>query len=77
MESIVEIHRKNPKFKNTPRDIDGKMIMIFTDEVATVIMETKSPIVAEKQSNIPKLGRVILRKKGRVIAAAIVEDILD
>ncbi|MHA1557642.1 MAG: GTP-binding protein [Candidatus Heimdallarchaeota archaeon] len=77
LESIVKIHRKNSKFKNTLREIDGKTIMIFNEEVASVILHVKNPIVAEKQSDIPKLGRVILRKKGRVIAAAIVEDILD
>ncbi|MFW9923424.1 MAG: GTP-binding protein [Candidatus Thorarchaeota archaeon] len=77
LETIVKIQRKNSKFKNTPREIDGKAIMIFNEEVASVILEVKTPIVAEKQSDIPKLGRVILRKKGRVIAAAIVEDILD
>ncbi len=77
VESIIKIHRTNSKFKNTPRDIDGKTIMIFNDEVASLILEVKSPIVAEKQSDIPKLGRAILRKKGRVIAAAIIEDVLD
>ncbi len=77
LESIVKIHRTNPKFKNTLREIEDKTIMIFNEEVASVILQVKSPIVAEKQSEIPKLGRVILRKKGRVIAAAIVEDILD
>ncbi|NHJ48850.1 MAG: hypothetical protein FK733_13785 [Asgard group archaeon] len=77
VESVIKVHRKNSKFKNTPRDIDGKTIMIFKDEVASLVLQVKSPIVVEKQSEIPKLGRVILRKKGRVIAAAIVEDILD
>lgn len=77
VESINKIHRRNPKFKNTPRDIDGKTIMIFNDEVASLVLQVKTPIVAEKQSDIPKLGRAILRKKGRVIAAAIIEDILD
>ena len=77
LESIVKVYRKNNKYKNTPRDIDGKSIMIFNEEVASVILEVKNPIVVEKQSEFPKLGRVILRKKGRVIAAAIVEDILD
>ncbi len=77
LESIVKIHKKNSKFKNTLREIDGKTIMIFNEEVASVILHVKNPIVSEKQSDIPKLGRVILRKKGRVIAAAIVEDILD
>ena len=77
IESIEKVHLKNSKYKNTPRDIDGKPIMVFTEEVASVILQTKNPIVAEKQSEIPKLGRVILRKKGRVIAAAVVEDILD
>jgi translation elongation factor EF-1alpha len=51
--------------------------MIFNDEVASLVLNVKTPIVAEKQSDIPKLGRAILRKKGRVIAAAIIEDILD
>lgn len=77
VESIIKVYRKNNKYKNTPRDIDGKQIMIFNEEVASVILEVKSPLVAEKQTEIPKLGRVILRKKGRVIAAAIVEDILE
>ena len=77
LESIIKVYRKNTKFKNTLREIDGKTIMIFNNEVASVILHTKNPIVAEKESEIPKLGRVILRKKGRVIAAAIVEDILD
>ncbi len=77
LESIVKVHRKNSKFKNTPREIDGKAIMIFNEEVASVVLQVKSPIVTEKQSEIPKLGRIILRKKGRVIGAAIVEDILD
>ncbi|MHA1212887.1 MAG: GTP-binding protein, partial [Candidatus Heimdallarchaeota archaeon] len=77
LESITKIYRKNSKYKNTPRDIDGKTIMIFNEEVASVILKVSSPIVAEIQTEIPKLGRVILRKKGRVIAAAIVEDLLD
>ena len=77
IESIEKVHLKNSKYKNTPRDIDGKPIMVFTEEVASVILKTMNPIVTEKQSEIPKLGRVILRKKGRVIAAAVVEDILD
>jgi elongation factor 1-alpha len=77
IESIEKVYRKNNKYKNTPREVDGKSIMIFNDEVASIVLTVKSPIVAEKQDDIPKLGRVILRKKGRVIAAAIVEDILD
>ncbi|MHA1629481.1 MAG: GTP-binding protein [Candidatus Heimdallarchaeota archaeon] len=77
VEAILKIYRQNPKYKNTPREINGKKIMIFTDEVASVILQTKSPIVIEKQADVPKLGRVILRKKGRVIAAAIVEEILE
>ena len=77
LESIVKVYRKNAKFKNTLREIDNKTIMIFNNVVASVILSVKNPIVAEKESEIPKLGRVILRKKGRVIAAAIVEDILD
>ena len=77
LDSIVTIHKKNSKYKNTVREIDGKPIMIFNDEIASVILLTKTPIVAEKQSDIPKLGRAILRKKGRVIAAAIVENLLD
>ncbi len=77
VETITKVYRTNNRFKSTPREIDGKTIMIFTDEVASVILKVNSPIVAEKQTEIPKLGRVILRKKGRVIAAAVVEDILD
>ena len=77
LEAIVKVYRKNSKFKNTLREIDGKTIMIFNNEVASVVLSVKNPIVTEKESEIPKLGRVILRKKGRVIAAAIVEDILD
>ncbi|NHJ04998.1 MAG: elongation factor 1-alpha [Candidatus Heimdallarchaeota archaeon] len=77
LESIIKVHRQNTRYKNTQREIEGKSIMIFTEEVASVVLQVKSPIVAEKQTDIPKLGRVILRKKGRVIAAAIVEDILD
>jgi len=77
LESIVKVYIKNKKYQNTPRDIDGKSIMIFKDEVASVILEVKNPIVAEKSEEIPKLGRIILRKKGRVIAAAIVEKVLD
>ena len=59
----------------TTKSIAG--YVIFNNEVASVILEPKHPIVVEKQSDIPKLGRVILRKKGRVIAAAIVEDVMD
>jgi len=77
VESIEKVYRKNSKYKNTPREINGKKIMIFNEEVASVIMQLKSPIVIEQQTNVPKLGRIILRKKGRVIAAAIVEEILE
>lgn len=77
LESIVQIHRKNSKYKNVPREVEDKTIMIFKNEVASVILKPKSPIVVERQSDIPKLGRVILRKKGRVIAAAVVEELLD
>jgi len=77
LESITKVYIKNKKYQNTVRDIDGKSIMIFKDEVASVVLEVKNPIVVEKSEEIPKLGRVILRKKGRVIAAAIVEEVLD
>jgi elongation factor 1-alpha len=77
VEEIVKVYRTNNQFKNTPREVDGKKIMVFKDEVASVILRPKSPIVVEQQADIPKLGRVILRKKGRVISAAIVEKLLD
>ncbi|MHA1923459.1 MAG: GTP-binding protein [Candidatus Heimdallarchaeota archaeon] len=77
LESISKVYIKNKKYQNTTREIEGKPIMIFKDEVASVVLEVKNPIVIEKSEDIPKLGRVILRKKGRVIAAAIVEDVLD
>ena len=41
VESIVKIYRKNNKYKNTPRDVNGKSIMIFNEEVASVILEVE------------------------------------
>ncbi|MEA2071235.1 MAG: GTP-binding protein [Asgard group archaeon] len=77
VEEIKKVYRKNQKYKNTMRKVNDKQIMIFKNEVASIVFKPKRPIVIEKQEDFPKLGRIILRKKGRVVAAAVVEDLFE
>lgn len=73
---ITKILKKNPKFKKLPRQFEGHITMAFKSELTEVELSLDSPIVVERFSDFPELGRVVLRRSGQTIAVGIVHDLV-
>jgi elongation factor 1-alpha len=74
--SINSILNKNPKHKNLPREFEGRITIAFEGELVEVDIVLNSPIVVEKYSEYPELGRIILRKSGQTIGVGIVHELI-
>lgn len=76
IKSIKTILNKNPKHKNLPREFEGRITIAFEGELVEVDIVLNSPIVVEKYSEYPELGRIILRKSGQTIGVGIVHELI-
>jgi translation elongation factor EF-1alpha len=74
--TISRILKENLKYKNIPRDFEGRVNIAFKSELIEVDLILDSVIVVEKFSDYPELGRIILRHSGRTIAVGVIHDIL-
>ena len=50
---------------------------IKSGESAVVVLAPEKPLVLEKFSDIPQLGRFAIRDSGRTVAVGVVQDILE
>ncbi|UCG00582.1 MAG: hypothetical protein JSW11_13250 [Candidatus Heimdallarchaeota archaeon] len=75
--TIIRILKESPKHKNISRDFEGRINIAFKGELIEVDLILDSPIVIEKFSEYPELGRIILRHSGQTIAVGIVHEIIE
>ncbi|MFX0013641.1 MAG: GTP-binding protein [Promethearchaeota archaeon] len=74
--NISKILRMNPKYKKLPRNFEGHITIAFKGELIEVELVLDSPLVVEKFSDFPELGRIILRHSGQTIAVGKINDIV-
>lgn len=74
--SINNILSKNPKHKKLPREFEGRITIAFEGELVEADIVLNSPIVVEKYSDYPELGRIILRKSGQTIGVGVVHELI-
>jgi elongation factor 1-alpha len=74
---IREIFKKNPKHGKLPRIYEGKITIAFEGELIEVALSLDAPIVVEKYSDFPELGRIILRHSGQTVAVGVVNDLIE
>ncbi|MFW9780417.1 MAG: GTP-binding protein [Candidatus Heimdallarchaeota archaeon] len=72
---IYEILRKNPQHENLVREFEGRLTIAFESELVDVDLILENPLVVEKYTDFPELGRLILRYSGQTIAVGIVNDL--
>jgi elongation factor 1-alpha len=73
---ISKILNKNPKHKKLPREFEGKITIAFEGELVEAEIVVNSPLVVQKFSDYPELGRIILRHSGQTIAVGIIHQLL-
>ncbi|MHA2059428.1 MAG: translation elongation factor EF-1 subunit alpha [Candidatus Ranarchaeia archaeon] len=56
---------------------ESKPKFIKSGESAVVVLAPEKPLVLEKFSDIPQLGRFAIRDSGRTVAVGVVQDILE
>lgn len=70
---VIEIvEKKDPK---TGQPVPGKVDFIKTGDVAVIKIKPLKPVVIEKFSEYPPLGRFAIRDMGQTVAAGVVLDI--
>lgn len=71
--TIVDIlEKKDPK---TGQAAPGKPDFLKTGDVAIVLVKPTKPVVVEKYSDFPALGRFAIRDMGQTVAAGVVLDV--
>ena len=73
---ISKILNKNPKHKKLPREFEGKITIAFEGELVEAEIVVNSPLVVQKFSDYPELGRIILRHSGQTIAVGIIHQLI-
>ncbi|MFA5077722.1 MAG: translation elongation factor EF-1 subunit alpha [Candidatus Micrarchaeia archaeon] len=68
------VEKKDPK---TGQPVPGKPDFLKTGDVAVVKIQPLKPIVVEKFSDFPPLGRFAIRDMGQTVAAGIVLDVTE
>ncbi|MHA2052802.1 MAG: GTP-binding protein [Candidatus Hodarchaeales archaeon] len=77
IKSIQKILSKNQKHKKLPREFEGRITIAFEGELVEVDIVLNSPVVVEKFSDYPELGRIVLRRSGQTIGVGVVHDLLE
>ena len=67
------VSKKDPR---TGQPVPGKPDFLKTGDVALVKVKPLRPMVLEKHTEFPPLGRFAVRDMGRTIAAGIVTDVV-
>ncbi len=75
LERILSLDKINPTQKKVRRTMGENIILAFPNEVITAEISIDSPIVIEKFSEFPELGRVILRSGGLTIGVGLVQKL--
>ncbi|VVB98596.1 Elongation factor 1-alpha [uncultured archaeon] len=68
------VEKKDPK---TGQPVPGKPDFLKTGDVAIVKIQPLKPIVIEKFSDFPPLGRFAIRDMGQTVAAGVVLDVVE